>query len=78
MKEEDLLNNHTNILLNKAYSQETTSTKIRFNLNHPVKELIWTVQDSTSNSSDLTGDSTLNTGGVADLLKEMTGLTTIH
>ena len=46
-----------------AFSQESTSGKIRLNLNHPVKELIWTVQDNTANSSDLTADSTGDVGG---------------
>lgn len=56
---------HEYLIEQMAYSTESTSNKIRLNLNHPVKELIWTVQDATANSSDLTGDSTLNTGGVA-------------
>ena len=57
-KEEDLLNNHTNILLNNYKENRSQSTYQKLNFNHPVKELVWVVQDDTVLSENSTFNAT--------------------
>ena len=56
---------HEYLIEQVQFQQETTSTKTRLNFNHPVKQLIWTIQDNTANSTDLQADPTVNVNGVA-------------
>ena len=56
---------HEYLIEQLQYVNQTTSASVRINLNHPVKELIWTVTDNTSNNDDTTGDATTNVGGTA-------------
>ena len=55
---------HEYLIEQLQYSNETASTSVKLNLNHPVKELIWTVQDNeVANASTTVNDATLNVSG---------------
>ena len=54
---------HEYLIEQLQYQSETSSTSVKLNLNHPVKELIWTVQNSKAASNDPVGDAVGNVGG---------------
>ena len=56
---------HEYLIEQLQYQTDAASQNTKLNLNHPVKELIWTMQDTTAASADTTGDATANVGGTA-------------
>ena len=56
---------HEYLIEQLQYQTEAASTSVKLNFNHPVKELIWTMQNSTATTADTTGDATANVGGTA-------------
>ena len=54
---------HEYLIEQLQYQTETASTSVKLNLNHPVKELIWTMQASAATTADTTADATANVGG---------------
>jgi hypothetical protein len=57
---------HEYLIEQLQYHTDTLATSVKLNLNHPVKELIWTIQNSTSASANATdSDATANVGGIA-------------
>ena len=58
---------HEYLIEQLQYQSETMSNSVKLNLNHPVKELVWTVQDSVAATGVAASmDATLNVQG-ADL-----------
>ena len=56
---------HEYLIEQLQYQTESASSSVKLNLNHPVKELIWTLQTSTATTADTTGDAVANVGGTA-------------
>jgi hypothetical protein len=55
---------HEYLIEQLQYHETTMATKIKLNINHPVKEIIWTVQDDTvSQSAITTSDASVNVQG---------------
>jgi hypothetical protein len=55
---------HEYLIEQLQYQQESMSDSVKLNLNHPVKELIWTVQDTTATTGSTTvADATANVQG---------------
>ena len=55
---------HEYLIEQLQYQSETASTSVKLNLNHPVKELVWTMTDATSATAGTTAvDATANVGG---------------
>ena len=54
---------HEYLIEQLQYQTESASTSVKLNLNHPVKELIWTMQSSAATTADLTGNAAANVGG---------------
>jgi hypothetical protein len=54
---------HEYLIEQLQYQQESMADSVRLNLNHPVKELVWTVQTGAAATADTTGDATANIGG---------------
>ena len=51
---------HEYLIEQLQYQTEGMSGSVKLNLNHPVKELIWAVQDSSLATADTLGDATAN------------------
>ena len=54
---------HEYLIEQLQYQTDGMAASVKLNLNHPVKELIWVVQDSGAATADTTGDATANVQG---------------